>query len=1239
MKKTTVFLLAALASACGASAGVTATWTGAADAYWTNAANWLVEGDVPAKCPGALMYADADPDLPSCDEAVFDATCTSGRTTIDLDGLYSVSNVIVRGAECPKYTFGSSTDQKLMIEVKGHFTVESTVPAESCPVVDAELGTGNFVRSVSSMGQVLAISNYSAGKLVFNSKFATHTYRSSSVSYAEGQVRFYGSGDLEFNALLAPPAGSWLVSYVCDNSGTWWINNECLSHKIVYVNESFTISIAEGCKFGSFIGNNVGIQVNNDKHLVVNGKGTLMVAENKNAKFSSRGALTLNGSIDVYSKIGCRGNVDSPHIILDSGAGKSLSLHGEADTLPGGFLFHRVPYLTVECTNSLGNCGAFVVTNANPGAAVASFRWTGSKEQESLTVPIAFHGPESSAFAVRNAGTLPFTLSSTVTAPDGAKTLMLDGIGAPVVFNATLPSQGIALKLFGEVTVPDGASLANCTAVAIQDGASVKFEGTSALTLPPVSVSSGANSISFTGAKALTFSDISITGGTLDIRTADTGAAVVFAGKTSASAPISGLKINGAQAAFDDDGSLVPRLSPVDGQIAARGDVVPNTPSGVVGITSAGSGEADTLAADATAVAGIVQQNAAAAEIAIGAGQTLTAGEVAIDYGFGNFAVGSVAGQGALAAASSPLVLRNDSLVGALTVNAALASPGLEKTGEGDVSLLGGMTPDVGGMWMRVGETSLEGGEWNTTSSSRIVVTNGAVLSIGGDARVISAAGAASVDKSIPTIDVEGGLLKIGGNAVVTNRIALNHSRNGQISAIHQTGGTLYAQGDTVNNFYMFDSKGSGYSQGYWDISGGNITLAGRLAIGYTYSNVGIHQSGGKISGETVIFRLGAGSYGCAEFVMTGGTNSFANMNLRDWGNFNGTRAVMTIDGADASMEVRAGVSMVYENYDDKSMLTCGMLNLAAGVFRANYVVRGGNGGGVKDRTKSIGYINFNGGTFKTRVDVSPSPSYGIFGSSETAETKSWVDYVTIYAGGAVIETDESNRKVYISNPLRAPTGKGVASIDFANYTGKKTGLVAPPAVVIEGDGQGASAYAQFDAETGSITGIRVVSPGWGYTTATAKLYYGSLSGNSGVSCPLTLADVVSGGLTKKGEGKLFLAAVNTYTGETVLKGGTLSLYTAGALPEGSVVAYEGGALESKAAAFPSSIKVRIPGAETDSVRSHLIATFTDSLPAAAPQIEVVNSPAGTTRDWRVQYGSGNKLYARRVKGLSIIIY
>ena len=325
----------------------------------------------------------------------------------------------------------------------------------------------------------------------------------------------------------------------------------------------------------------------------------------------------------------------------------------------------------------------------------------------------------------------------------------------------------------------------------------------------------------------------------------------MFSGKTSADTPPAGLLIDGYVPVFTDAGTLAVPPSATDVQIAARGATVPNAPASVVGITTPGSGAADSLETDTTAVKALVQQTSADTEVVVGAGQTLSAGELAIDYGAGDLVIGA-SGNGAVSGASSPLVLRNDSYTGALSVNAAISSADILKTGVGDVSLVGGMMPSVGVMAFAGGETSL-GGTWNTTYSSKILVTNNAVLSVSDGARLISDAGAVHVANTVGTIDVSGGALKIEDGASITNRIMMNFSKKGT-SAVYQTGGMVYEQGDTSNNLELFDHAGD--SQGYWDISGGTLSVMGRLAIARNGgSQAAIRQSGGRMeaaAGSTI---------------------------------------------------------------------------------------------------------------------------------------------------------------------------------------------------------------------------------------------------------------------------------------------------------------------------------------------------------------------------------------------------
>jgi autotransporter-associated beta strand protein len=139
---------------------------------------------------------------------------------------------------------------------------------------------------------------------------------------------------------------------------------------------------------------------------------------------------------------------------------------------------------------------------------------------------------------------------------------------------------------------------------------------------------------------------------------------------------------------------------------------------------------------------------------------------------------------------------------------------------------------------------------------------------------------------------------------------------------------------------------------------------------------------------------------------------------------------------------------------------------------------------------------------------------------------------------------------------LTAPSGKGVVAIPLAKPI---KGLVGSPYVDIFGDGMGATAYAEFDSVSGTVTGIRVTSPGNDYTSAVATLKYGTET-IATIDCELGVC--ASGGLTKIGSGTLTVKVANTYTGATVLKGGTLLLNDDNLIAPASKLVLDGGTLD-----------------------------------------------------------------------------
>jgi autotransporter-associated beta strand protein len=112
------------------------------------------------------------------------------------------------------------------------------------------------------------------------------------------------------------------------------------------------------------------------------------------------------------------------------------------------------------------------------------------------------------------------------------------------------------------------------------------------------------------------------------------------------------------------------------------------------------------------------------------------------------------------------------------------------------------------------------------------------------------------------------------------------------------------------------------------------------------------------------------------------------------------------------------------------------------------------------------------------------------------------------------------------------------------------------------GGGTGATAVAQFDSASGSVTGSQVTSPGFGYTSTPAVTLSGGGTNVQTAVGSVTRSANVSGGVTKLGSGMLILRATNTYAGATIVSNGTLRLGVVQALPTNSTVTLAGGSLD-----------------------------------------------------------------------------
>lgn len=788
----------------------------------------------------------------------------------------------------------------------------------------------------------------------------------------------------------------------------------------------------------------------------------------------------IEGSAIVKSPVvGAAGSISSP-----MGAGDGISLAwgtfvytGAGETTDRGFemRYASTAWLEHAGTGPLVIAGDF----GTPGSGSSTLRLVNGTDQEATySGLLADNASGTLAVAKQGGGLWRIDCAATYT---GATTV--EGGTLALGPSGSIASSALALK--GGCLRIENASAA-CASVTLAQG-----------TANVLAVADGVSC----AIPAIVRND----GATLDVALGE-GSRLTVAGLSDGSAP-AWLTING-KSAFVSDG----KLSDVSVEIDAKGGVIPDSPSAVVGITTAsGQGASVSLESTSTTVAAVNQkQSAADAEIALKAGETLNVAQILVSDGASGLTISANHGAATLQGIGGNPVVLDPAAGTTLGLAGGLTVPSAEIGGEGTVFLgegvdLSNLTTSGSPAIETESGSNLEIETWTNCNASAAYSGAGALT-----VSELAIGGAGTADSS----------LTIAGGTI-TNRTGVFKSGSGYLRLV---GGSFVEKAE-----HSLDSLvwGASPCQITFEQTGGEYRNTGTAALGHWNTQLDVYLSGGEsVFGDVSFPAWNAGISG--DYYTAGG---------------NRLNYVLTVDGDGSLTMGTITMGRIGADYQDggNEWANPSIVNLNGGVCTVGMFVRDA-AYSRSGRPSSRAFVNFNGGTLKT------ANTSGAFGSGSAA-----IDRVTVFVGGATLDTD--GRNIASDMPISAPNGKGVVSVPVPTEVLSKT-FAAPPTVAIIGDGEGASARVLFNPTTGKVTGVQVLSPGWGYTSAKARFNHGGYTciGESTVE----LDDVECGQLVKAGTGVYTFNAANSVT-KLKVAGGSVKSGVNNTFPAATALTLDGG--------------------------------------------------------------------------------
>lgn len=465
------------------------------------------------------------------------------------------------------------------------------------------------------------------------------------------------------------------------------------------------------------------------------------------------------------------------------------------------------------------------------------------------------------------------------------------------------------------------------------------------------------------------------------------------------------------------------------------------------------------------------------------------------------------------------------------------------------------------------------------------------------------------------------GLLALLPGGIISNGLWMALSDNcgdGQVASFIMRGGGLSCVGRS-NPMHCIRFGEAQDSIAYMEVCGGTVKCRGdsSFTMGktmFTRAHAHFMQTGGDVDLEALCI----GHHGVANLRLVGGRFAVDKTvySSRSLG------SVADLSNGTARISFESGVTPMFSNGLVMCDTACstGTIALTGGAMLQTPFVKKAEKTSMwkhyEIHETTTASVSFNGGGISA---LAAGELLGV--GNEAVEA-------TVYSGGAVFDVPAGVSSA-ISTPLRSPVGGGIASIELPSAP--CDGHIAAPSVVIDGDGVGAVAMAEFDSVGERVTGVTVTSPGHGYTRASAYLFCGGLTTN--IPLVVSIADNdFTGGVTKRGDGELVLNAANTFGGTLYVERGTLTIGEDGAIPVGATVVFKGGTLKAGAdVTLPSEFTLDAASLSPD-VKYTLI-DYNGHPPAALPTLHGLEDMPG-----RLPALRGSRLVLGWNRGTTVVI-